>query len=100
MEDFIDFDKTIIGAECDNLSHAGLTSVMHGARLPDDSLGQDSAFVAFLLEGYEALVGDLEKQVEHLAVSNSTFRNAIAKHSRLKNNQDLSDLELHSVLDN
>lgn len=94
-------NKTIIGAECDNRNHDGLTTVMHGNRLPDDTLGQDAAFIAFLLGEYEALVTDLERQVEHFAVKNAVLRGAIMRHRSAQGHNlcHENDTELYSALE-
>src|SRR5277367_3599097 len=97
----MDPEKTTMAVECENRNHDGISLVMEGARLPNPFLGQDSAFLAFLLEDYEKLSNDLERQVEHFALQNAILRGAIMRHRSAQGHNlcHENDDELYAVLD-
>lgn len=79
--------------DCKDRNHTGLDKVMLGARLPDETLGQDAAFLAFVLGGLEALVSKLETE-------NSRLRGAIEKHREASGHEQCweNDEELYEAL--
>lgn len=90
----MEIDKTIVFVECENRNHNGLSLVMEGARLPNSHIGQDAAFLAFLLGNFEATVESLHEE-------NSRLREAIVKH-RAAQGHDMcheNDTELYAILD-
>lgn len=96
----MDTYKTTCAVECDNRNHDGISLVMEGARLPNPMLGQDAAFIAFLLKEYDRLTDHLDRQIERMAVQNAMLRKAIERH-RDAQGHDLcqeNDDELYDVL--
>lgn len=79
--------------ECLDRNHVGLDRVMLGQRLPDPSLGQDAAFLAFTLGGLETLVAKLMDE-------NARLRGAIEKHREVNGHNQCweNDEELYAAL--
>lgn len=79
--------------DCKDRNHVGLDKVMLGGRLPDPSLGQDAAFLAFVLGGLEALIDKLQAE-------NARLRDAIEKHREANGHNQCweNDEELYEAL--